>query len=172
MNNQNRYEELSQRIQTSVEFKQSFMNSPQKILAEFGIVVPNSVAIRVHEDTATIKNLVIPIESALEDETTASNPLWRKAIARAFAEQNFKTQLINNPKQALTELTGESLPENWKIFVHENSPTLRHLVIFVDSASEELNEAELEAIAGGIGITLPWTPILGLISPSLGDLEK
>jgi hypothetical protein len=166
MNNQTRYEELSQRLQTSAEFKQSFLDSPKEILAEFGVAVPNSVAIRVHEDTAKVRNLVIPIESALEDETTASNPLWRKAIALAFADRNYKAQLIDNPKQALTELTGESLPEDLEIFVHENSPTLRHLVIFIDSSQNELSEAELEAVAGGIGLKLLSPPILGLIFPS------
>jgi ABC-type oligopeptide transport system substrate-binding subunit len=150
MNNQARYEELSQRLQSNEEFKQRFIDSPKEILADFGIKIPDSVAVRVHEDTVRVKNLVIPVRSGVENENTASNPLFRKAIALAFADENYKAQLLQNPKAALSELTEESLPADLEIRVHENSSTLRHLVIFVDSVGEELSEVELEAVAGGL----------------------
>lgn len=163
MNDRAKYEELSQRLQSSEELKNRFLSEPKSVLIEMGIEVPDSIIVKVHEDTATVRNFVIPVKSTDEDETTASNPLFRKAIAKAYSDASFKTQLINNPKTAIAKLTDESLPEELDICVHENTPTLKHLVIFVDSAGEELSEQELEAVAGGIGLIKFPEPILGLV---------
>lgn len=57
------------------------MSEPKSVLEEIGIEVPALIAVKVHKDTVTVKNFAIPIESADEDETMASNPLFRKAIA-------------------------------------------------------------------------------------------
>lgn len=149
MNNKAKYEELSQRLQSSEEFKNRFLREPKYVLKEIGIEVLDPIAVKVHEDTATVKNFVIPVESAEEDEATASNPLFRKAIAKAHTDESFKTQLIDNPKSAIAELTSESLPEDLDIRVYENTSTLKHIVVSVASASEELSEHELETVAGG-----------------------
>ena len=165
MNNQAKYQELSQRLQSSEEFKNRFLDQPKSVLKEIGIQVPNSIAIKVHEDTATVRNFVLPASVSEDDETTASNPLFRKAIAKAHSDANFKARLRQNPKSAIAELTVENLPEDLDICVHENTSNLKHLVIFVDSASEELSERELEAVAGGVSvIKLPF-PTVGLVEP-------
>jgi hypothetical protein len=165
MNNQSQiYTKLSQKLQSDEQFKNQFFDEPKSILTEMGIRIPDSVQVEVHQDTATVRNFVIPA-SLPEEKEAAANPLFRKAIAKAFADKNYKTQLLQNPKSAIAELTGESLPEDLDICVHENSSTLRHLVIFIDSASEELNEAELENVAGGVAtskIKLPG-PTAGLL---------
>ena len=165
MNNQKKYQELSQRLQSSEEFKNRFLSEPKSVLTEIGIGVPDLITLEVHEDTATVRNFVLPVSVSEEDETTASNPLFRKAIAKAHADANFKTQLRQNPKSAIAELTGENLPEDLDICVYENTSNLKHLVIFVDSASEELSERELEAVAGGVSIIKLPSPILGLVEP-------
>jgi hypothetical protein len=167
MNNQAKiYTELSQKLQSDEDFKNQFVSQPKSILTEMGINIPDSVQVEVHEDTTTVRNFVIPFKSADEDEATASNPLFRKAIAKAHADANFKSQLLQNPKSAIAELTGENLPADLDICVHENTPNLKHLVIFVDSNSEELSEAELESVAGGVSrIKLPG-PILGIVAPA------
>ena len=161
MNEQAKYKELSQLLQVNQELKHRFLSSPKSILAEMNIEVPDSISIKVHEDTPKVKNFVIPFESVIEDDNTASNPLLRAAIAKMNTDENFKSRLINNPKIALSELTGESLPEELNIVVHENTPTLKHLVICVDSINEELSEKELETIAGGIRI--PGVMVAGLV---------
>ena len=165
MNDRARYEELSQRLQSSEEFKNHFLSEPKSILIEMGIVVPDSIEVKVHEDTATVRNFVLPASLSEEDETTASNPLFRKAIAKARADAGFKAQLMQNPKSAIAQLTGESLPEDLDIYVHENTSNLKHLVIFVDSASEELSERELENVAGGIRMIKRPSPIAGFVEP-------
>ena len=166
MNNQAKiYTELSQRLQSDEDFKNQFVNQPKSILTEMGVNIPDSVQVEVHEDTATVRNFVLPASLSDEDETTASNPLFRTAIAKAHSDAGFKAQLIQNPKSAIAQLTGESLPADLDICVYENTPTLKHLVIFVDSASEELGEKGLKTVAGGVSsIKLP-SPTLGLVAP-------
>jgi hypothetical protein len=167
MNNQATiYSELSQKLRSSEQFKNRFLSQPKSILSEMGIEIPDFVQVEVHEDTAIVRNFVIPASLPKEDETDASNPLFRKAIARTFADQEFKSQLLQNPKGAIAQLTGENLPSDLDIYVHENTPTLRHLVIFVDSASEELSEAKLESVAGGVSTIKIPGPTLGIIAPS------
>ena len=165
MNNQTKvYQQLLQILQ-SEDFKNRFVSQPKSILTEMGINIPDAVEVDVHEDTATVRNFVIPVKSADEDESVASNPLFRKAIALAHRDANFKAQLINNPKSAIAQLTGENLPADLDICVYEDTPTLKHLVIFVDSASEELGEKELKTVAGGVSsIKLPGST-LGLVAP-------
>ncbi|WP_319423537.1 NHLP leader peptide family RiPP precursor [Pleurocapsa sp. FMAR1] len=158
------YQQVSHRLQ-SEDFKNRFVSQPKLILTEMGINIPDAVQVDVHEDTATVRNFVIPVKFADEDESVASNPLFRKAIALAHRDANFKAELINNPKSAIAQLTGESLPADLDICVYENTPTLKHLVIFVDSASEELGEKGLKTVAGGVSsIKLPG-PTLGLVAP-------
>lgn len=148
MNNKAKYEELSQRLQNSEEFKNRFLSEPKSVLKEIGIEVPDSITVEVHEDTATVKNFVIPVKSTEENETTASNPLFRKAIAKAHSDASFKTQLMQNPKSTIAELTGDGLPEDLDIHVHGNTSSLKHIVVSV-AHSEELSEHELETVAGG-----------------------
>jgi Nitrile hydratase, alpha chain len=162
------YQQLSQRLQSDEDFKNRFVSQPKSILTEMGVNIPDSVQVEVHEDTATVRNFVIPVKSADEDESIASNPLFRKAVVKAYADESFKAQLLQNPKSAIAQLTGESLPQDLDICVHENTSTLRHLVIFVDSANEELSEAELESVAGGVAtdkIKFPG-PLAGFITPT------
>lgn len=169
MNNQSKiYADLSQKLQNDEQFKNQFFSEPKSMLIEMGINIPSSVQVEVHQDTATIRNFVIPANLPKEEEASASNPLFRKVIARAFADQGFKSQLLQNPKAAIAELIGESLPKNLDICVHENTSTLKHLVIFVDSANEELSETELESVAGGVAtdkIKFPG-PTAGILSPN------
>ncbi|MEG3859407.1 hypothetical protein [Microcoleus sp. herbarium12] len=42
------------------------------------------------------------------------------------------------------------LPDSLEIRVYEDTPTVKHLVVPANPADTELNELELEAIAGGM----------------------
>jgi Nitrile hydratase, alpha chain len=77
-----------------------------------------------------------------------------RLIARAWKDSVFKGELLSNPKAAL-EAEGISLPESIEIRAVEETINTFYLVIPVQpSGTEELSEAELEAIAGGAWITL------------------
>jgi hypothetical protein len=70
-------------------------------------------------------------------------------IARAcLQDPAFKAKLIADPKAALAE-RGLKIPEGLTIEVHENTPTVFHLVLPSTTASSALSDDELAAAAGG-----------------------
>jgi len=72
-----------------------------------------------------------------------------QAIAeRVEADPDFRATLVADPRAALEDLTGISIPANVRISVHEESPSDIHLVI---PAGGSLSETDLELIAGGTG---------------------
>jgi len=73
-----------------------------------------------------------------------------KLIVKAWQDSSFKQELFSNPKSAL-EKEGISLPENIEVRVVEESSTAFYLVIPTPPVgTEELSEAELESVAGGL----------------------
>jgi hypothetical protein len=49
--------------------------------------------------------------------------------------------------------TGENLPDALTMCFYEDTPTVKHLVIPVNSTNEELSESQLEMVAGGLAST-------------------
>ena len=91
------YEELSQCLQNNAGFKNRFLSAPKLVFQEMGIKVPDSVAIEVHEDRATLKNFLTLVRSANGDDGTASNPLFKKTIAShltLYSSADFKLPLF------------------------------------------------------------------------------
>ena len=77
-----------------------------------------------------------------------------KAIARAWADPNYKTRLMNAPHAALAEV-GLEVPSGLTVKVVENTADTQHLVLPVKPAEAgEVSLEELEKIAGGVS----WDP--------------
>ena len=92
-----------------------------------------------------------------------SQELLQKIITKAWEDKSFKEELIANPIDAIEELTGEkiNLPEGKTILVNDQTDTS---VVYINIPAEptmenlELNEKQLEAIAGGTNDNndFPW----------------
>jgi hypothetical protein len=73
-----------------------------------------------------------------------------KVITRAWADESFKAQLLEDPKQALAAALGAELPPSVTVKVLEETAETRYLVIpYRPKAGDELGDEELEAVAGG-----------------------
>jgi hypothetical protein len=91
-------------------------------------------------------------------EITKTQEILQKIITKAWEDEAFKKELIANPVKAIEELTGEkiNLPEGKTIEVKDQTDAS---VVFINIPTEpslesmELNEEQLEAVAGGY---FPW----------------
>lgn len=71
-------------------------------------------------------------------------------IAKAWKDETFKQELINNPKAVFARELGQELPENLTIRVLEETGNTIYLVLPTSpQVSEELSDEALEAVAGG-----------------------
>ena len=72
--------------------------------------------------------------------------MMAKLMAKAEEDSDFRKQLLANPSSALKEAFDISVPDDFKIVVHEEDARTSHLVL---PASTELDDAQLQRIAGG-----------------------
>ena len=77
-----------------------------------------------------------------------SGELETRILAKAAEDEGFRTQLIDDPKTAISEALGINLPEWVDMQVHQNTATTMHLIL---PSSGLLAESELEMAAGGQG---------------------
>ena len=100
---------------------------------------------------------------------TEEQELFQKIIQKAWEDVSFKNELIENPVETIEKLIGKKimLPENKRLVVRDQTDQSK---VFINIPSEpkladlELNEEELEAVAGGTlsiwPIILPKIPII------------
>ena len=77
---------------------------------------------------------------------TTATELKTKILSKAAEDGDFRTQLIADPKAAISAETGMTIPEGFDVAVHEDSATTAHLVL---PPSPKLTETEMELVAGG-----------------------
>ena len=73
--------------------------------------------------------------------------LQSRITARAVADQDFRTRLLADPRAAIVEELGISIPPSISGVVHENAGNTAHLVL----PALHLNEEELALTAAGQG---------------------
>lgn len=67
---------------------------------------------------------------------------------RAASDAEFRDQLKADPRSALASELGVEIPDQVSVHVHEESMSEVHLVL--PPAQEDLSDADLEAVAGGL----------------------
>ena len=112
-------------------------------------------------------------------EFTKEQKLLQQVVHKAWDDAEFKNELIANPVQAIEKLTGQklNLPEGKTIVVSDQTD---ESTVYINIPAQqkmedvELNEEQLEAVAGGVvgprGCT-PSTPfdIITIKEPSPFD---
>ena len=75
---------------------------------------------------------------------------------RLSTDPDFRDALIADPRAALSDLVGITIPASVKVNVHAESLTEIHLVLPRDpKASGELQEEDLTQVSGGASIIKP-----------------
>ena len=74
--------------------------------------------------------------------------LKARILSRAGEDGDFRARLVADPRAAVADEIGMTVPEGFNVMVHEDSATTAHLVL---PPSPELTEADLAMVAGGRG---------------------
>jgi hypothetical protein len=146
-------QKVYERAWNDAEFERRLLEQPRTVLAENGIQLPEGVQVQVHKSTANEWDFVLPEKDTVDLEALKKDgPYAAMVIGRAWDDPEFKQRLIENPAAAFTDLTGLQPPAHVHIDVFENTPDTIHFIMPArPTASDELSDADLEAVAGGKG---------------------
>ena len=75
-----------------------------------------------------------------------------KIVGKAMEDAEFRARLLSDPKGAVEQELGVTIPASLSIEVHEESGEAAHLVLPPDS---RLGDGDLQAVAGGV---YGWQP--------------
>lgn len=75
------------------------------------------------------------------------NDLEFQVLKLADEDNEFRSELLADPKAAIEKKIGVPVPESFNIHVHEESEVNIHLVL--PPASRELSDSQIRAAAGG-----------------------
>jgi hypothetical protein len=83
--------------------------------------------------------------------------LQAQVLERASKDREFRSQLLENPKEALAQEFEVQIPESIELEVVEESPSTIYLVLppATPDVGQELSERDLEAVAGGWTVDTP-----------------
>ena len=81
-----------------------------------------------------------------------AHEMQARLLDRVGNDDEFRAQLLADPKAAIREALDVEIPEGFTIHVHADGPSTAHLVIPQPAA--ELSEEELKLASGGHH--LPW----------------
>ena len=93
-------------------------------------------------------------ESERKKYMNTQSQIQKQLIARAEADEKFRAQLLENPKAAIKDETGLSVPDGINIRVVEDDASDYHLVL--PPAGRNLSDQEIGGVAGGIGDIHTW----------------
>jgi hypothetical protein len=63
-------------------------------------------------------------------------------------DKELRKLALENPAQAIKNLTGKDIPEGYKIKIIENEPEVDFTFVLPNFQNEELSELELESVSG------------------------
>lgn len=146
-------------------FKQTLLNSPKAAIEqEQGEPLPANIDVQVLEETPD--NLYIILPSSIPSNASSSEDFRVRLIGRAVENETFKQQLLTNPKATVQDFFEEvgidyQLPNQLQLNFIEETENLRYLVLPLRQEGE-LSDLELEAVAGGKGISRPPVAAYGI----------
>ena len=79
--------------------------------------------------------------------------LNQQVIARALKDPDYRQALLADPRAALGQAFGQELPAHVQVKVIEQEPDTIYLLLPRGAESLELNEEELDSVAGGLMAT-------------------
>lgn len=85
----------------------------------------------------------------MTDTPESFGQIQDKILQHAHENENFRRELLSDPKGSLEKYTGQKLSPDKNVYVHELGPKELHLVVPAKAEDVELSDEELESVAGG-----------------------
>jgi hypothetical protein len=107
----------------------------------------------------------------MEAQAATRRDLETALIERCWKDPEFKKTVLSDPKGMLERHTGQKLPAQVKIFVHEEDANTLHFSIPPAPGNlSELSDADLEQVAGGtdVTVTLLTVAVTGALASAAG----
>lgn len=78
------------------------------------------------------------------------NEIYMDIQRLAVTDEEFRRELLENPDAVIAKTAGEELPEDFKVNVIESDPEYAATFVLPPMLSDELDDADLENVAGGL----------------------
>jgi hypothetical protein len=88
----------------------------------------------------------------MESQNQQLKQLEQQLIEKALKDEQFRSQLVNNPRETIEKETGVKIPASITIKVMEEDNNNRYFIlpsVPVQESDGELTEADLQLVAGG-----------------------
>ena len=139
--------EVIQAIWNDPEEHQAFLANPKKYLLEQGQEIPKDTEVKAYEDTPSLRHFLLPSKGT---QLPGEDEPFLQIAKRAMEDSEFKAELLKNPRTVAQEM-GIAIPDGLEIKILDNKPDEINVIVPFNSASGELSDADLEAVAGGKG---------------------
>jgi len=104
----------------------------------------------------------------MEPQALTRRELETALIQKCWKDSEFRKAVVSDAKKMLERQTGQKLPRQLKIFIHEEDANTLHLTIPpVPGNVTELSDADLEKVAGGTDVVVTMGAITALAAASL-----
>lgn len=93
------------------------------------------------------------------------NELYLIIQRKAITDEEYRRELLENADAVIEREMGTKLPEGMKFQVIESDPEYNATFVLPDMLSEELDDEDLEQVAGGVclldGVCAVYGPVFG-----------
>ncbi len=86
-----------------------------------------------------------------QQEVTAA---VQKISEKAATDKDFRKLALDNPSEAIKNVTGKEVPDGYSIKMIENDSGVDQTFVLPDFQTEELSDDDLDKVAGGRGANL------------------
>jgi len=99
----------------------------------------------------------------METPTPSRRDLETALIEKCWKDPEFKREVVKDPRGMLERHTGQKLPAQVEIFIHEEDANTLHFSIPPAPTNlSELSDADLERVAGGTDVGILSLTILAV----------
>lgn len=82
------------------------------------------------------------------------NELYLSIQKKAMTDEEYRKELLEHTDEVIEKEIGTKLPEGMKFKVIENDPEYNATFVLPDMLSEELEDEDLEQVAGGFSVII------------------